>query len=414
MRLHYSLVLMMVLFTLMHSATAGAENWPQWRGPTRDGMVEGAPWPARINEDHLSKIWRVDDLGESYASPIVAGDLVFTVETRDKKREIVRALDRKTGKQVWEQSWDGAMSVPFFAASNGSWVRATPALDGDRLYVAGMRDVLQCLEAKTGKILWTVDFVTRFKAPLPAFGFVSSPLVVGDAVYVQAGASFVKLDKLTGQTVWRTLDDEGGMWGSAFSSPIVATLHGKPQLLVQTRTRLAGVNPDDGAVLWDQKIEAFRGMNILTPVVFDNTILISSYGGKTLQFKVDQTQGRFTITKAWENRTQGYMCSPVLINDHAYLLGRNKRFTCISLATGETKWTTDKSYSDYWSLVAQGDRILALDQRGILYFIHASPEGFKLIDERKIAQQDTWAHLVVAGDEIYIRERNALSAFRWK
>jgi len=410
-RHQFNILLLAVL--LLSASHALAQDWPQWRGPSRDGKVQGTPWPARIGEEQLKKIWRNDNLAESYASPIVSGDLVFTVETRDKKREIVRALDRKTGKQVWEQAWDGAMSVPFFANSNGSWVRATPALDGDRLYVAGMRDLLQCLDAKTGKILWTVDFVERFKTSAPAFGFVSSPLVVDDAVYVQAGGAFVKLNKMTGETIWKTLADGGGMSGSAFSSPIMATLHGKAQLLVQTRTELAGVSADDGSVLWRQKIESFRGMNILTPVVFDNTIFTSSYGGKSLLLKVDHSQDTYSITQGWDNRTQGYMCSPVIINEHAYFLGKNKRFTCISLATGETKWTTDDSYSEYWSLVAQGDRILALDQRGILYFIHATPERFDLIDERRISEQDTWAHLVVVGDELFIRERKALSAFKW-
>ena len=391
-----------------------AANWAQWRGPTRDGKVQGAIWPARIGEDNLKLLWRNDDLAESYASPIVSADRVFTVETRDKKREIVRALDRKTGKQVWEYEWQGSLSVPFFAAANGSWVRATPALDGDRLYVGGIRDVLVCLDAKTGKEIWRVDFVERFKAPVPTFGFVSSPLVVDDAVYVQAGASFVKLNKTTGETLWRTLPDEGGMNGSAFASPILATLHGKPQLLVQTRTQLAGISPDNGSVLWQQKVDAFRGMNILTPTAYDNTIFTSAYGGKTVQFKIDSTNGNHTVTQAWDNRTQGYMTSPVVINDHAYLLGRNKRFMCISLATGETKWTTEKSFSEYWSLVAQGDRILALDQRGILFFIHANSEKFELIDERKISEQDTWAHLVVVGNELFIRERKAMAAFEWK
>lgn len=409
-----SRILTVIIALSFATHVLGAEGWPQWRGPTRDGKVQGTPWPARIGEDQLKLIWRNADLAESYASPIVSDELVFTVETKDKKNEIVRALDRKTGRQVWEFAWPGAMNVPFFAAANGSWVRATPSLDGDRLYVGGMRDLLVCLEAKTGKEIWRVDFTERFKAPVPAFGFVSSPLVFGDAVYVQAGASFVKVNKTTGETMWRTLADEGGMWGSAFASPVMATIHGSPQLLVQTRTLLAGVSPDNGSVLWQQKIEAFRGMNILTPVAYDNTVFTSSYGGRTFQFKIDQANGAYSVTQAWDNRSQGYMCSPVVINEHAYFLGRNKRFMCISLATGETKWTTEKSYSEYWSLVAQGDRILALDQRGILFFIHATPEKFELIEERKISEQDTWAHLVVVGDEVFIRERKALAAFRWK
>ena len=161
----------------------------------------------------------------------------------------------------------GAMSVPFMAKRNGDWIRSTPAYDGESLYVAGMRDVLVCLDAKTGKQRWRVDFVEQFKTPLPDFGFVCSPLVVGDFVYVQAGAGFCKLDKQTGRVRWRVLTDAGGMFGSAFSSPIYATLGGKPQLVVQTRMKLAGIEPESGKMLWSQDIPAMLGMNIVTPTV---------------------------------------------------------------------------------------------------------------------------------------------------
>lgn len=430
MTLHFRVTFFTALLSCSAAACFAADPpaaesaWPQWRGPTRDGKVAGPAWPATINEQSLQRRWRVE-LGESYASPIVTPDLIFTVETKDRQREIVRALDRATGRQKWELAWDGAMTVPFFAARNGNWVRATPAWDGRRLYVAGMRDVLVCIDGASGAQVWRVDFTERYKAPLPAFGFVCSPLVVDDAVYVQAGASFVKLNKDTGETIWRAMADEGGMYGSAFSSPVMATIQGKPHLLVQTRNHLAGVDPKTGKELWKQKTEAFRGMNILTPTAFDNTVLISAYGGRTQQFKIDlapaaprAADGRsdetWTATAAWENRLQGYMTSPVVIDQHAYLLLRNKRFACVSLAGGDIKWVSEKSYSEYWSLVTQGDRILGLDQRGILYLIKANPERFELLEERKVSDQETWAHLAVAGGELFIRELNAMSAWDWK
>ena len=170
-------------------------------------------------------------------------ELVFTTETKNKNSEVVLALDRKTGKERWRAEWKGAMSVPFFAASNGSWIRSTPAYDGECLYVAGMRDVLVCLDAETGQENWRVDFVNQFKTPLPAFGFVCSPLVDETAVYVQAGASVVKLDKESGKVIWRALDDGGGMGGSAFSSPIFATLAGKRPTLGSDPRRVGGLRP---------------------------------------------------------------------------------------------------------------------------------------------------------------------------
>ena len=148
--------------------------WPQWRGPNRDGQISGVTWPDKLDTNHLREVWRVE-LGPSYSGPIVGADQVFTTETKDKKYEIVAAFDRSTGKQLWRAQWEGALSVPFFAKSNGDWVRSTPALDGDRLYVAGMRDVLVCLDARGGKEVWRKDFVKELKTPLPDFGFTCQP-----------------------------------------------------------------------------------------------------------------------------------------------------------------------------------------------------------------------------------------------
>jgi outer membrane protein assembly factor BamB len=304
------------------------------------------------------------------------------------------------------------MLVPFFAASNGSWIRATPAFDGESLYVAGMRDVLVSLNAKTGKEHWRVDFVEQLKSPLPAFGFVSSPLLDGEFIYVQAGASFVKLEKSTGKIVWRSLKDEGGMMGSAFSSPIITTLAGKRQLVVQTRLKLAGVDPDTGDVLWEQPVPNFRGMNILSPVQFENGLFTSSYQNKAWLFQVLPADGKFEIKEAWSNNAQGYMSTPVVIDRHAYLHLQNQRFTCVNLETGERTWTS-KPFGKYCSMIAQGDRILALDQQGTLLLLKANPKQFELIDQRKISDQETWAHLAISGDELFVREQGGLRKFRW-
>ena len=195
------------------------DAWPQWRGPTRDAQIAKRDWPADLSEQHLSMTWSAPQ-GPSYSGPIVAGDRVFVTETKDKKSEVVRALNRSTGEQLWETQWEGSMSVPFFAAANGSWIRATPAYDGQRLYVAGMKDLLVCLDAASGEVLWKVDFVAATGSEPPSFGFVSSPLVIGDHVYVQAGGGLAKLNKLTGKVLWQASSDGGGMYGSAASPPL--------------------------------------------------------------------------------------------------------------------------------------------------------------------------------------------------
>lgn len=411
-KLHFP-ALAIAAFLFAGSGRSDSATWPQWRGPTRDGQVREAIWPEKLDTNHLERVWRVE-LGPSYSGPVVGAGLVFATETKDKKAEVVSAFDRQTGKLVWRTRWEGALSVPFFAKSNGDWIRSTPALDGDRLYVAGMRDVLVCLDARDGAEIWRKDFVKELGSPLPDFGFVCSPLVDGDAVYVQGGASFLRLDKATGQIVWRTLKDQGGMWGGVFSSPVMADLAGKRQLIVQTRAKVAGVEPVDGKVLWEQPVEAFRGMNILTPVASRDTLFTSTYGGRTIGFKVAHADGKWTVRESWRHKAQGYMSTPVVIDGVAYNHLRSQRVMAIDIETGRELWTSSESFGKYWSLIASGDRILALDQRGVLFLLRANREKFELLDRRKLAEAETWAHLAVAGDQVFVRELNALAAWQWR
>lgn len=388
-------------------------DWPQWRGPLRDGHCPTPAWPESLDEERIQRDWRIE-LGRSYASPIVAADRVFTVETRDESHEVVRAIDRKTGEQIWSTEWTGAMSVPFFAARNGSWVRSTPAFDGDSLYVAGMRDVLVCLSGEDGEVRWKVDFTERYGTPLPSFGFVCSPLVVGEHLYIQAGSSLVKLDKLTGKTVWRALEDSGGM-DSAFSSPTMATLGGVDQLLVQTRKELCGVAPEDGEILWRIEIPAFRGMNILTPTVHGEGVFTAAYGGRSQMLVPQLTEGgAWSVERTWEARPRGYMTSPSIIDGHAYLFLQSNRFSCVRLEDGEVGWISEPMGDEYWSLVHQEDRILALTHDGELVLIQADPTEYKELGRVRVSEAETWASLGISGDQLFVRELEALSSFTWR
>ena len=403
----------LLLLPMLCSSLMAAESWDQWRGPHRDGRISGAKWPGGLDEARLKKRWQLA-LGPSYSGPVMNAERVFITETVDKKREQVTALRRSDGSVVWKRDWEGAMSVPFFARSNGDWIRATPALDGDTLYVAGMRDVLVALNSTDGSERWRLDFVKRFGSDLPTFGFVSSPLIDGDSVYVQAGGGVARLRKADGQVVWHGARDGGGMMGSAFGSPVILTLAGKRQLVVQARTRLFGVALEDGAELWSLPVESFRGMNILTPTFAGkDRLFTAAYGGKTLGIDIRSENGGFRAVPAWEFKAQGYMTSPIIHEGHAYLQLRSQRALCIELATGAEKWTTGESFGKYWSMVAQGDRILALDERGELILFKATPEKFDVLSRRKVAESDAWAHLAVDGSELYIRELKALSVWDW-
>jgi len=405
-------IVLVVFFLVGKSAVSAGPDWVGWRGESRDGTVAGREWPRDLGEAKLVRKWRVT-LAEGYPGPIVSGDRVFTVETQNKENEVVRAFHRDTGKQLWERGWSGSMKVPFFAAKNGSWVRSTPATDGRLLFVGGMREVLVALDVETGKVRWRFDFGAKLKSDLPSFGFVCSPLVDEGSVYVQAGGGICKLDAVSGDLLWHTPGGGGGMSGGAFSSPILASISGSKQLIVQGRDELKGLNPQSGSVLWHQPVKAFRGMNIVTPVPYGDSFFTTTYGGRSILWGIEEAEGGYGVEQSWVNKLQGYMCTPVVVDDHAYFHLKSQRAACVDLRSGEIRWVSDQRFGKYWSLVAQGDRLLALDERGDLILFKANPEAFEMIDRRKVSEEETWGHLTVVDGEIYIRELNGLSAWRW-
>lgn len=405
-----AMVLLLATFQIAFAQDAATEKgWTQWRGNDRNGIAK-LTWPETLSQERLVRERRIP-LGPSYSGPIVIGDRVFVTETENKTNEVVKAFRISDGKELWSTSWKGAMKVPFFAAANGSWIRATPAFDNGRLYVGGMKDVLVCLDSETGEIIWKRDFPADSGSAVPTFGFVSSPLIDGEFLYVQAGGGLQKLNKQNGHTVWSSLQDGGGMSGSAFSSPSLATLAGKRQAVVLTRTKLNGVDLETGEVLWSQDIPAFRGMNIVTPTVFGDGVFLSTYGGTSQFFEITQQGGAFSIVEKWKKPIQGYMTTPVVVDGHAYLRLRNQRFCCFDLSNGEVKWRS-KPFGKYASLIAAGEHIMALDERGDLMLLKANPEKFEVIDTRKVGD-DSWAHLAATPKRLFIRDLEELLIYKW-
>ena len=392
-----------------HPVTDSLE-WNQWRGPQRDGTVIGDPWPADFTG--MKQLWRAD-LGKGYSGPLVVGDRVFVTESLDKQTEGVRALDRVTGREIWTVSWPGRGKVPFFAARNGDWIRSTPVHDENALYVGGMEEVLVKLDSATGRELWRIDFPERFVTQIPDFGFVSSPLVDGSALFIQAANSLVKVDKQTGETLWRQLAESANIFSSgAFSSPALFEIAGRRQLLVQTREVLFGLDAETGEVLWEQQVPNFRGMNILTPIVHRDHVFTSSYRNGTYLYSISRSAEGFVSRQVWKNKVQGYMSSPVIIDGYAYLHLGNGRLACLDLTSGTESWIS-KPFGKYWSLAVQGDRLLALDAGGEIHLLRANPEELEILDSRQISDQPTWAHLAIRGDEVFIRELDGIVAYRW-
>ncbi len=397
-----------LLAMICPTLTAEADDpvWNQWRGPNRNGV-----WPGELPKslESLELVWE-KPLQPSYSGPVSDGKVVYTTETADQSFERVTAFDLETGDVRWTCQWEGAITVPPYALANGSWIKSTPALSEDSLVVLGMRDEVVCLEPATGKIRWQADLSTRFNARRPSFGGVCSPLIDQGAVYVMAGGATVKLSLADGSTIWRTLADEGED-DDALSSPVIDTLDGKRQLVVQTRTRLCGVDLANGSLLWSARIEAYRNSNILTPSVIGNRVFTAAQRGRSHCFDISEESGKWSCQEVWNQKTQAYMTSPVVDGETIFMHSSNERLLALDAASGEILWTGNP-LGKYQSLVRNDKILLALKNDGELLAIELSRDDLVIVDKRKVAD-DSWAYLGVIDGGLLVRDLNALKVYRY-
>ncbi len=380
-------------------------QWNQWRGPQRDGVWAG-DLPNSLSE--LSLVWE-RPLSPSYSGPITDGKVVYTTETVDEKFERVTALDLATGEAKWTAWWDGAIKVPPYAAANGSWIKSTPALAEGALVVLGIRDELICLDPATGEKRWQMDLAERFGSDRPHFGAVCSPIIEAGAIYVQGGGATLKLSVADGSTVWKALDSEED--GDAFSSPVIATIAGVKQLVVQSRLKLCGISIDDGKVLWSEPVEAYRNMNVLTPTVIGESVFTAAHSGRSQLFDLSHSGDQWQVTERWNQKIQAYMSSPVVFEDTIYLHSKSDRLTAMDAQTGDILWT-GSPMGKYQSLVRNRDVMLVLDESGELMSVKLNRNELEILDRRKVAN-DSWAYLAVVENGLIIRDLNALKLYRW-
>jgi len=412
--LFFFLVVLVGQNPIASQVRASEMHWNQWRGPQRTGQVASEPWPDKLSDDALVLRWS-QSLGASYSSPVMDGQRVYTTQSLDDQTEEALALDLMTGEVTWKSSWAGGMKVPFYARANGSWIRSTPLLHDGYLYVLGMQETLVCLRAMDGTVVWQRHLPEMLKTQESDFGGVSSPLFHDGGIVLQAGGGVVKLSASSGELDWFFKASDGEDNESPFSSPMLFELHGVPQLIVLERNRLCGLNPQNGQRLWSVQVPAFRGMNILTPTQVGSGLLTATYGGKTHLFEPSQSEdGNWQVNQKWIQNFQGYMSSPLVVGSHAYLHGRSGRMVCLDTQAGQVLWTSSESFGKYCSQVTNGERMLCLSHDGNLRLLKINPEHCQIMDETRVSQEETWAHLAVAGHSLILRSLHSLCIFDWK
>ncbi len=401
-----------ILAALVLAAPAAAADWPQWRGPNRDGHAPGVTLPAAWPEKAPAPRWKAP-AGDGYAGLCVAAGKAF-VHDRVGDKERVRALDAATGKELWAVEYPEAFKAPDPTAGKGP--SATPAFDRDRVYTFGLGGVLLALDAATGKELWKHDCKAEFwgekTGPLkddlyfPPCGAAASPLVDGDTVIVNVGGpkggAFAAFDRATGRVVWKALDDR-----SSYASPVIAAPGGVKQLVCFTGTRMVGVKYDDKSLLWGVPFKALYDQTIISPIVWKDRVVIAGEGRATFAVTVPPTGGGTEPQTAWKNdELKSYMTTPVAVGDHLIGLDmRTSRLICVSLASGETAWTSPRVAGKHHCLLVAGGVLFWQTSEGELVVAKADPAEWTELGRWTVTGKGSWAHPAVAGRRLYVKDQ---------
>jgi outer membrane protein assembly factor BamB len=398
------------LMLLLVPVAGFSQDWPQWRGPNRDGVVKGvrAPekWPRALKEE-----WKVP-IGEGVTSPVVVGDKVY-VFTREKDNELVLCLDVATGNEKWQ-------SEPYPAPYNwwpgegnfSKGPRSTPTVAGGRIYAAGVSGVLSCLDARTGNVVWR-----KQSRDAPPYGGPASPLVTDGLCIVHLGCDnrgdadgLTAFDAATGEVKWRAAD--GSRPGSG--SPIVADLAGERQVVMFTSWNLRGVSLTTGKNVWAVRLDGSEKNS--TPVLYKDLIIFADYKEPLRALRFEKGEKGITPRDVWKaDGAAPYMSTPVLAGD--LLFGASARgrgcFFCLDAKTGKTLWESEEKQGfGYATVLNAGGAWLFLTTRGRLVVVKPSDREYEPIAEYTVSDRQTWAHPVFLGNRILIRDDLTLRSLR--
>jgi outer membrane protein assembly factor BamB len=380
----------------------------EYRGPNRDGIVPGPKLARDWSSQPPKLVWR-QPVGGGYASFVVVGPTLVTIEQRRDKEAIV-AYDTDTGLERWVYEYPALFHEP----AGGDGPRATPTFHDGKLYSLGATGVLSCVDFVSGKPVWSFNILRENECGNLEWAMSGSPLVYERIVLVNPGnqkgsassRSIVAYGQTDGRRRWA-----GGASQASYASPMLVRLAGMRQLLIFDAVGLAGFGAVDGRELWRFKWKSNFDINASQPVfVDDDHVLISSSSGAAL-LKIGQADGSWSVDEVWRNRKMkcGY-ASPIAYDGHLYGIDENI-LACLELATGKQLWKNRQGQFGHGQMLLRDDLLVILGEAGELALVEATPERFHELGRIQAIEGKTWNVPVLVGNRIYVRNHLEMAAY---
>ena len=386
-----------LISVLLFAPASQANDWPQWRGPERDGVSRETGWLTSWPESGPKKLWE-QNIGIGYSSFSVSNGRLYTMGNVSEMDNIY-CFDSETGKLEWKHEYPCPSKDP-----NGyHGTRCTPTVDANRVYAVSRQGNFFCLDASSGKVNWSKDFKTDFDGKVPVWGFAGSPLIEKDWVLAEVSgkASVVAFNKLTGQVVWQAGTDPAG-----YGSLVAFDLDGQRCFLQFSGDHLICRKMKDGSEMWRFLWKTSYGVNATTPIVQGDEVFVSTgYGYGCALLKMSPAGAK----EIWRNKNmRNHVNSCVLVNGFIYGFDESE-LKCLDWKTGEVKWG-NRNYGK-GSLMAADGKLILYGQSGKLGVAEATPAAFKeLCSFQALTGKDTWASPVLANGRIYVRNLDKVLA----
>jgi outer membrane protein assembly factor BamB len=399
-----SLVIVQIFFPL----AVFAQDWPQWRGPGRDGTLNSYKAPSEWSRD-LNVKWKIE-VGTGHSSPIIQGSRIFQF-SRQGEEEVLSCVKLESGEILWQSKYPAPYDMNPAARSHGKGPKSTPAIHQEKIFTIGINGILSCFSGRDGRRLWQREFSSLFAKTSPLYGAATSLTIENGVLIAFLGGhddgALTGLDPDSGDLRWSWKGD-----GPGYASPIIVDLNGIRTIVTQSQEMIIGVEAESGKLLWSLPFETAYSQNSVTPVFRGGNLFFSGLDNGIIAVRI-QTDGQaHTPEIIWRNEEVSmYMSSPVILNHLMYGFSHRKRgqLFCLDTRNGKTLWTSEGRQGENASIIGNEDLLFFLTNEAELLIVKTGGEKFEVLESYSVAESPTWAHPLILNEGILVKDELKLT-----